>query len=90
VTISIDALAQSAARARVSFDAAARRLADATSVPVATAPGAPGQAPGAAPDVDVAEQMVAMMLASGVHQATLAAMRSAMASYKATLGLLRE
>ena len=90
MTVSIDALAASAARARVTFDAAARRLADATFTPVATDPTAAPASSHAAPDVDVADQMVTMMLASGVHQATIAALRSAMASYKATLELVRE
>lgn len=90
MTVSIDALVASAARARVTFDAAARRLADATYAPVAADPTAPPARQPAAPDVDVSDQMVAMMLASGVHHATLAALRSAMASYKATLELVRE
>ncbi len=88
----IDALVGGAARARASFDAAAIAL---SSAGLPTAPDDP-TAPAPGPDeppldtgVDVAEQMVTMMLASRVHSANIAVLRSALDMYAESLDLVR-
>lgn len=91
--MAIDSLLAGADRARAAFDVAALAIAGAGVVPPATGedPAGPPPVTGApaVATVDVAEQLTAMMVASQVHQATLAALRSAMASYRASVDLLR-
>ena len=86
----IDALVAGAARARVAVDNAAVAIAGSgvPTVPPVSASPAP-RPDGVTGEVDVAEQLVVMMSATGVHQATIAALRSALVSYRAAVDLVR-
>ena len=87
----INALAAGARRAEAVFDAAAGQVARAdlptAAAPDPTNPARPDPAAAGVGDVDVAGQMVTMMVAADAHRATTAAMRSAFALYRDSLGL---
>ena len=85
----INSLVASSHRAQVIFDAAAARLASAD-LPTAAAPDPmnPGT-PDPSTDIDVADQLITMMLAADVHHASTAALRGALEMYQASLELQR-
>jgi len=98
MTDAIGSLVSGAARARGVFDDAAVALSSAMlpmepSGPQTPAPG-PDESPVNTPPrdtgVDVADQMVTMMVASHMHGANIAALRSALDMYKDVLDLVRK
>ena len=91
MTIAMDSLIMSAARVREQFNAAAVRLSTA-GLPRAPEEGAPAPAPDTPPDmgdVDVAEQLVTMMVSQQMHRATTVALRAAMSMYRDSIELVR-
>ena len=86
----INSLVASTQRAQVLFDAAADRIASAD-LPTANAPEPtnPVAAQPPSTDVDVAEQMITMMVAADAHHASTAALRGALELYQASLELQR-
>jgi hypothetical protein len=85
----INSLVASTQRAQVMFDAAAARLASAD-LPTAAAPDATNPVvPDPSTNVDVAEQLITMMVAVDAHHASTAALRGAIEMYQASLELQR-
>jgi hypothetical protein len=85
----ISSLVASTQRAQVMFDAAAARIASAD-LPTERAPDAANPiAPDPSTDVDVAEQMITMMVAVDAHHASTAALRGAIEMYQASVELQR-
>jgi hypothetical protein len=83
----INSLVASTKRAQVMFDAAAERIA-AADLPTAPVPDATKPvAPDPNTDVDVAEQMITMMVAADAHHASTAALRGALEMYQASLSV---
>jgi hypothetical protein len=86
----ISSLVAGTQRAQATVDAAAQQIAQAdlptAGVPDPTNPVAP--MPLAATNVDVAEQLTTMMVATDMHQITTAALRSALALYSTSVDML--
>jgi flagellar basal body rod protein FlgC len=85
----INSLVASTQRAQVMFDAAAERIASADLPTTAVPDPANPVAPQPSTDVDVAEQMITMMVAVDAHHASTAARRGALEMYQASLELQR-
>ena len=84
----IGALTAGSARALVAMDGAAEKLAGAD-LPTSAAPDVTAPAtPNPSTNVDVAEQMTTMMVASDTQQATTAALKAALELYKSSVDLL--
>jgi hypothetical protein len=88
-TLTVDAInSLRAGTARAHFDAAAEQLAHAD-LPTETRPDVTSPvAPDPTGNVDVAEQMVAMMIAADMHHVTSAALRAALTTYKSSVEML--
>lgn len=87
----INSLVAGTRRAQATFDAAAEQLA-AADLPTAENPDPTNPArpsPPVNPEVDVAGQMVTMMVAADMHHVTTAALRSAFSLYRDSIELIR-
>jgi hypothetical protein len=84
----INALRAGTAQARARFDAAAEQLAHAD-LPTETLPDVTSPvAPDPTGNVDVAEQMIAIMSAAQMHHVTTAALRAALTTYQSSVEML--